>query len=212
MACNCPLPTALTAIDATTCPEELGQIQRVWFVRQAGTVVWDRVSSLNNTPAAILSTDPDVSTGWTALKALSDDSKLVTAPLFGGDIVINPSDPLTAGGDNSALNGQTYVVSVPDSTFSARFDQLTKDQTSQIKELLCETLEVYFINEDGDIIGRREGDLWTGFPVTNVFLQSRSVQGFGTRDSNVLTFQLDADWDKYFEKVTPVSPFNPLTF
>jgi hypothetical protein len=196
MACNCPLPTALTAIDATTCPEELGQIQRVWFVRKAGAVVWDRVSNLNNTPASINGVDPDASTGWTALKALTDDSKLVTAPLFGGDITITPADAITFGGnDNSTLNGQTYFVSFADSTFSARFDQLTKDQTSQMKELVCEDLEVYFINEDGDIIGRREGDNWTGFPVTNVALQSRNVQGFATRDSNILTFQLNADWN-----------------
>jgi hypothetical protein len=213
MACNCPLPTALTAIDATTCPEELGQIQRVWFVRKAGTVVWDRVTNTNNTPAAINALDPDASTGWTALKALSDDGKLVTAPLFGGDITITPADAITFGGnDNSTLNGQTYFVSFADSTFSARFDQLTKDQTSQLKELVCEDLEVYFINEDSDIIGRRDGDDWTGFPVTNVALQSRNVQGFATRDSNILTFQLNADWDTYFEKVTPATGFNPLTF
>jgi hypothetical protein len=83
-----------------------------------------------------------------------------------------------------------------------------------MKELICEDLEVYFINEDGDIIGQRDPsdtDLWKGIPVTNVALQSRNVQGFATRDSNILTFQLDADWDTYFEKQTPTD-FNALTF
>lgn len=216
MACNCPLPTALTAIDATSCPEELGQIQRVWFVR-AGNVQWDTVDAVTgkSLPASIQPNLPTVSAGWTTLIGLSDDNKVIKAPLFGGDITITPSDAITFGGnDNSTLNGQTYFVSFADSTFSARFDQLTKDQTSQMKELVCEDLEVYFINEDGDIIGRRDPDdtdLWKGIPVTNVALQSRSVQGFATRDSNILTFQLDADWDTYFEKQTPTD-FNALTF
>jgi len=217
MACNCPLPTALTAIDATVCPEELGQIQRVWFVR-AGNVQWDTVDPTatgKTLPATIQPNLPTVSAGWTTLKAAADDTKVVFAPLFGGDITITPGDAITQGGnDNSTLNGQTYFVAFPDSTFSARFDQLTKDQTSQLKELICENLEVYFINEDGDIIGQRDpsdADLFKGIPVTNVALQSRNVQGFATRDSNILTFQLDADWDTYFEKQTPTD-FNALTF
>jgi hypothetical protein len=214
MACNCPLPTALTAIDATTCPEELGQIQRVWFVR-AGNVVWDTVTPANNLPATIATDSPTAINGgvdgWSVLTAAADDTKVVLAPLFGGDITVTPADAITFGGnDNSTLNGQTYFVSFADSTFSARFDQLTASQTSQLKELVCEDLEVYFINEDGDIIGKRDGDNWTGFPVTNVALQSRNVQGFATRDSNIMTFQLDADWDTEFEKQTPTD-FNALT-
>jgi hypothetical protein len=217
MACNCPLPTALTAIDATACPEELGQIQRVWFVR-AGNVVWDTVdpTSVKQIPASIqgIGNLPSTVAPWNILTPLADDSKVILAPLFGGDITVTPSDAITFGGnDNSTLNGQTYFVSFADSTFSARFDQLTAAQTSQLKDLVCEDLEVYFINEDGDIIGRRnpsDTDLWTGIPVTNVALQSRNVQGFATRDSNIITFQLDADWDTTFEKQTPTD-FNALT-
>jgi hypothetical protein len=214
MACNCPLPTALTAIDATTCPEELGQIQRVWFVR-AGNVIWDTVTPINNVPATISGDSPTAivggTEGWSILTAAADDTKVVLCPLFGGDITITPGDAITQGGnDNSTLNGQTYFVSFPDSAFSARFDQLTSTQTSQLKELICEDLEVYFVNEDGDIIGKRDGDTWLGFAVTNVALQSRNVQGFATRDSNILTFQINADWDTEFEKQTPTD-FNALT-
>ena len=71
------------------------------------------------------------------------------------------------------------------------------------------------INGDADLIGERDADdsdLWHGFNVSNVAMGGRSVAGFGTRDGNVLTLQLDDDWDTKFEKITPVSPFNPLTF
>lgn len=213
MACNCPLPTALTAITATTCPEEIGQIQRVWFVRK-GNVVWDTATAgAANVPATIMGDLVTVSAGWTTLKAAIDDTKVIFAPLFGGDITITPADPVfQGGGDNSTLNGQAYYVNTPDSTFSARFDQLTATQTSELKELKCEDVEVYFINEDGDIIGDASTTgTFKGFDATSVVLGSRNVQGFTTRDSNVLTFQLNEDWDTIFEKQTPTD-FNALTF
>lgn len=213
MACNCPIPAALTAITATTCPEEMGQIQRAWFVRK-GNVIWDTATAgAANVPLTITGDVVTVSAGWTTLKAAVDDTKVIFPPLFGGDITITPGDAITQGGnDNSTLNGQTYFVAFPDSTFSARFDQLTATQTGELKNLICEDLEVYFVNEDGDIIGDASttGE-FKGFDVTNVALQSRNVQGFATRDSNILTFQLDADWDTIFEKQTPTD-FNALTF
>lgn len=217
MACNCPLPAAPTAITATSCPEELGQIQRVWLVRK-GNVQWDTTDPTatgKSLPAAIQPNLPTVSAGWTTLKAAVDSTKVVFTPLFGGDITITPADPVFQGGnDNSTLNGQAYYVNTPDSTFSARFDQLTATQTSELKDLKCEDMEVYFINEDGDIIGQRDpldADLFKGIPVTSIVLGSRNVQGFTTRDSNIMTFQLNEDWDTYFEKQTPTD-FNALTF
>jgi hypothetical protein len=132
--------------------------------------------------------------------------------LFGGDITITPGEAIKVGGnDNSTLNGETYVTSYAPSTFAARFDSLTATQTSQLKELRCESLEVYFVNQDGDIIGRRNGDLFVGFNAIALVVNSRSALGFGTRDANVIEFQLDADWDSEFEKITP-SDFNALTF
>lgn len=217
MACNCPVATTLTTITPTSCPVEMGQIQRAWFVRK-GNVQWDTVDPTTgkSLPAGLQPNLPSASAGWTTLLTAVDSTKVVYAPLFGGDITITPSEPvLQGGGGNDTLNGQSYYINTPDSTFSARFDQLSADQTLQIKELACEDLEVYLINEDGDIIGKRDPldtDLFKGFDCYNVVLGSRNVQGFATRDSNVLTFQLDADWDTIFEKIEAVSPFNPLTF
>jgi hypothetical protein len=212
MACNCPVATALTTITATGCPEEIGQIQRAWFVRK-GEVVWDTATAgAANVPVAIVGDLVTVIAGWNTLKIAADSTKVVFAPLFGGDITIAPAEAITQGGnDNSTLNGQTYFVAFPDSTFSARYDQLTATQTGEMKELVCEDLEVYFINEDGDIIGDASTTgTFKGFDCSNVALGSRNVQGFATRDSNIMTFQLDADWDTIFEKQTPTD-FNALT-
>jgi hypothetical protein len=222
MACNCPIPTALTAITATSCPEELGQIQRFIFVRK-GEVVWDTVTPANNVPATITLDAPTATVGgtkgWSILIPAADDTKTILSPLVGGDPVINPGEQITqGGGDNSTLNGQVYHVAFNPAEGSFRFDSMTAQQTYELKLLVCEDLEVYLINADGDIIGHRDRDssgvnedTWHGFPITNAAFGGRSVQGFASRDSNVLTLQLNDDWDSYFEKQTPTD-FNALTF
>ncbi len=217
MAC-CPKPTALTVIPNTTCPEELGQIQRFIFAR-AGFIRFNTIDPTASTqiPASIqgVGNFPTVLAPWTILLAEADDDKAIVTPLIGGDPVINPGDQVTfGGGDNSTLNGEVYHVAFNPADGSFRFDSLTAAQTAALKLLVCEDLEVFFINNDGDIIGERstiDTDLWHGFKATNVALSGRSVQGFATRDSNTLTLQLDDDWDTKFEKQTPTD-FNALTF
>jgi len=48
----CPLATSLTDIPSSSCPENIGQIQRYWFVRK-DVVSWDTTDPLNNLPATI---------------------------------------------------------------------------------------------------------------------------------------------------------------
>ena len=101
MACNCPVATALTTITATGCPEEIGQIQRAWFVRK-GEVIWDTDAgglALNNVPAGIIGDVVEVIAGWNTLKIAPDSTKVVFAPLFGGDITIAPAEAITQGGN-----------------------------------------------------------------------------------------------------------------
>jgi len=219
MACNCPLPNILTDITGTGCPENLGQIQRLWFVRKTGNVQWDTVdpTATGKSSAIVQPNLPTVLAGWNALytAVAPSDEKLIATPLFGGDPQVNPAEPVfQGGGDNSTLNGKQYYLFTPDSTFTARFDELTAEQTKQLKDLACEDLEVYFITDNGSIVGMRDpvdSDLWKGIPITTVPVTgSRSVQGFAARDSNTITFQLDADWDTYFEKQLPTD-FNALT-
>ena len=89
---------------------------------------------------------------------------------------------------------------------------LQADQIAAFRTLACEGngLEVYLISQEGKIWGSKVGDLVTGFDATNVVLGSMSNAGFGTRDSNVLTFQLAFDWDETKYAVTPAD-FNALT-
>jgi hypothetical protein len=208
----------MTTIPSTTCPTEIGQIQRFVIVRSGG-VRFDTTdpTTTKQTPATIrlASYTPDTVAPWTVLTALADSDKTLFTPLIGGDPQINPQEPLFfGGGDNQTLNGEKYFVKFLPSDGTARFDSLTAAQTKALKELACESsLEIFLINDSGDIIGKRDpndSDLWYGMNVSNFTLGGRSVQGFATRDSNTVTFQLDDDWDESFEAITPTD-FNALT-
>ena len=208
----CPLPTSLSDIPGSACPENLGQIQRYWFVRK-GQVIWDVVTPANNVPATITGQAPEDAAGWNILFAAADSTKVVKTPLIGGDSTLTAGTTITqGGGDNSTLNGETLVNGINPTDGSARFDSLTGAQISAIRTLACEGngLEVYLVSQEGKLWAKKDGDLLTGFPCTNVVLGSMTNAGFGTRDNNTLTFQLDFDYDEYKYAVTPAD-FNALT-
>lgn len=212
MGCNCPGAAALTDVNPTTCPEDLGQLQRVAFFRK-GSIKFDTVTPANNVPATITGDTPELEAAYIVLKAAVDDSKLVFLPLFGGDPISTPGDENTFGGnDNSTLNGAIYHEGFNPDTFTARFDQLTALQTTQMRELTCEDLEAIFVNDEGKLIYSRDGDFLKGIDVVGVpTLAGRNVNGHATRDGNVFKFQMPHGWDGTFEKVTPTD-FNALTF
>jgi len=218
MGCVCPKPTALTPIDVTTCPEEIGQFQRFILCR-AGVVRFDTVDpdvTGGSLPASIQGplNYPTALAPWTILEALATNDAVIFTPLIGGDPTITPGTEITqGGGDNSTLNGEIYSNGFNPADGAARFDSLTSEQTRQLKLLRCEKLEVFFILDNGDILGERDTtntDLWHGFPVKNFSIGGRSVQGTASRDGNGLTFQLDKDWDTKFEKQIPAD-FQALT-
>jgi hypothetical protein len=210
--CNCPKSAAIGDVNPTTCPEDLGQLQRVALIRK-GQLKFNTVTPANNLPATIAGDAPTEEAPYTVLKAAGDDTHLVFLPLFGGDPIMTPGDENTFGGnDNTTLNGAVYHEGFNPDTFTARFDQLTAAQTTQIREFKCEDLEVVFVNDEGKLIYMRDGDNLQGFPLASVAtLAGRNVNGFGTRDGNVFKFQLFHNWDGKFEKVTPTD-FNALTF
>lgn len=209
----CPLATSLTDIPSSSCPENIGQIQRYWFVRK-DVVIWDTTDPLNNLPAsiAILGYEVENLIGWNILFSAVDDSHVVLTPLIGGESTVTAGSPVTfGGGDNSTLSGETFVTAINPSDASVRFDSLTAEQIAAFRTLTCEGngLEVYFISQEGTIWGSKVGDKFTGFDCTNVVLGSLTNSGFGTRDSNTMTFQLGFDWDETKHAITPT--FSALT-
>ncbi len=210
----CPLATSLTDIPSSSCPENIGQIQRYWFVRK-GVVVLDTLAPAyaNSTPATLVGLDPLELATWNILFSAVDDSHVVLTPLIGGDSTVTAGTVVTfGGGDNSTLSGEQFVTAINPSDVSVRFDSLTAEQIAAFRKLTCEGngLEVFLISQEGKIWGSQTGDLFKGFDCTNIVLGSLTNNGFGTRDSNTMTFQLPFDWDETKSAITP-SDFNALT-
>jgi len=199
--CNCPLPGELTTIPPSNCPVDFKQIQKFGFRRRGN--IWD--ATLNN--------DIKESAGWALFLAAADSTKIVITPFIGGDPAIAAGDAITeGGGDNSTLNGVELITGTNPSTLTARFDSLSPAQEAAVKTLMCENLlEVFLINSDDNIIADTTSTPTenVGIPIQSFFFSDRGNDGFGSKDSFSMSFQLAAGWSETVEIVVP--NFSPLT-
>lgn len=201
--CNCPNPTAYSDIPTSDCPFDLKQLQRVAF-QQLG-FIFDGTAGKDITLKA----------DWDALKVAADATKVVASPLVGGEPAITAGEAITEGGnDNSTLNGVTLVNGTNPASFTARFDSLEPSQEVALKQFMCRKNNgAYFVNEEDNIIAE---EVTTGsgtyktFAIQSYFFGDRTNEGFGTKDSNTMTFQLKAGWSEKLVKITPEAGFSPL--
>jgi len=203
MDCNCPAPTALTAIPSQDCGVNLKQIQRIAF-RRVGNQIGAAAQPAANDILELAD--------WQALMALADSGKVVVSPLIGANPTIDAGDKITdGGGDNSTLNGIEEVEGVNPSEFNAEFKELSPEIEKAMKQLMCEkNLEVFLFLEGGRIASIKiDADNYKGLPIQSFFFSDRSNQGFGTKDRHTMYFSLPSGWSEELDIVKP--NFNPLT-
>lgn len=212
MNCNCPDDGILTEIPNQNCPFDLKQIQRLAFATQ-GKVIWDSATGGGAGDGVPLATAQlDTKADWEARRTATDETKIVVTPLIGGDPVIEAGEAITeGGGDNSTLNGVTETTGVNASSFSAMFKSLLPEIEKALKALMCKNLEVYFFVEGGHIVAEQtEGKTnIKGFNVQSMFISDRNNAGYGTKDTNTISFELASGWSENLVKVKPAD-FNPL--
>ena len=198
--CSCPPPTSLTAIPATDCDVNIGQIVRVAFQRsQASAPFVDGVNGIEE------------KTSWDTFIAAADDTKIVIT----GDSVANPvleaGDAVTlGGGDNSTAYGKTLITDVNPTTFTVEFQGLSSESAAAMKELMCENdLTCYFVNNSGKIVASLDGSDHEGFRVEAMFVGDRGNTGYGSFDTHAMQFQLPTGWDNSLAIVEPEAGFDP---
>lgn len=205
MKCVCPNPDSFTDITKTDCPFNLNQIQKVLFQEQG--YIWDTAAG----------TPTDISTlaDWQTLLAAADSTHVVSSPLIGGDPVITAGEAITeGGGDNSTLNGVQLINGASPSSFSARFDAIDPQTETDLKQFMCyNNVGVYFVNENDNIIAKTTdvATQHTSIPIQAYFFGDRTNEGFGTKDSNMMSFQLKAGWSETIDIIEPEAGFSPLT-
>lgn len=205
MECSCPKPAALTTIPKQTCPENIGQIQKILFQR-AG---WTFDSEADPT------TDWTLLASWTPLLTAVGDTKVVVTPWL-ENVVIGRAEAITeGGGDNTTLNGRQITVGAGNIPMTGDFRMVASAIVEAMKALQCEgeELVMYFINEFDQLVGRNISspispvEKVTGIPVYSLFVSDMDNNGKNTQDKGGFSAQLDYGWRKDLIIVKPA--FSP---
>lgn len=212
MNCNCPNDGILAEIPATNCPFDLKQIQRLAFGTR-GQVVFDSASGGGpGTGVPLATSQVDTLADWQALRTAIDATKVVVTPLIGGEPIVEAGEAITeGGGDNTTLNGVEDVTGTNPSRFSCMFKSISPETEKALKNLMCQDLEVYFFLEGGRIACEKSetDENCKGIRLQSIFVGDRNNAGYGTKDTNALSFSLPTGWSENLVIVDPVD-FNPL--
>ena len=215
---TCPLDDLMADIPATVCPQNIGQVQRYVFARKSAGIVWDLVDDALNLPASIANNPVEDAAGWNILVAANDLTHIVRTPLIGGSSGITPGAARTeGGGDNTTLNGKKLNNGRDPADGVASYRSLTGEQIAAFRLIECIAeagdLEVYMVNQSNKLIGRKEGDKFTGFSVEYFEFGGLDNKGLDNKDVNIMAFQLKSDWDEYKHFIAPTfSMLNPNVF
>ena len=207
LLCGCPAATAITSPDLQACYEDIGQIQRLLFQRK-----YSSGTTLNT--FTISSANPNVLASWSGLLAASNGTKVIQTPYIQG-VEMTAGEPVTFGGGDTSLGGIEQVVAVDPTTFSGQFHRRSQIEIDNLKDLMCEVLSVYFIDQFNRIIGLADDNdnatTFRGFPIAEgtLFIGDKVFGGRTQPDMNAFRFQLLPDWSDNLYVVTPTD-FSPL--
>ena len=186
----CPAATSLPTIPAESCAKRFGQTQKVIFQRLYNGSARNGIADGSSTGQAGLLAS------WTALKAATDSTKIAVSPF-----VENPppdgGDAKTVGGGNESLNGAERVIGSNPVGMTFRLNNKSQAIIAELKKLECEALAnnlgVYLVNENGQIMGRKETtngtDTWYPMPIQTLFVSDLMPGGLDADDYNDMSFK-----------------------
>jgi hypothetical protein len=204
--CDCPVGAELTVIPTFTCPESLGQVQKILFQR-----IYSSGSTKNS--FTIASANPNLLASWTALTGASDGTKVTVSP-FVNQPETEAGAPREYGGGNATLGGIPIILGSEPTTFTAMLLQTPQTVIKALKDYQCEELGVYLVDEFGKIGGIADDNasptLFYPIPVRQFFVGDKTLGGYESPDSNGIQFSFLPNWSNEFYLVSP-SDFDPLT-
>lgn len=193
---TCPQPTYIASVVTTLypCPFEFGQIQKMIF--------WRRGTKL--TVASITQ-----STYWGTKLIATSASKPVVTPFLTGKIV--PGAERAAGNAADSKDGIPSVIGANPTKAEFKTDQYSQTTIKALKKLMGETLDVVFINENGQFMysatqfnGSTAG--FYGFPLAALFVGDLATGQYDDKDGNVVSFQMPSNWSDY-ATISAATPF-----
>jgi hypothetical protein len=208
MECVCPRPAAILTVLRVTCPENLGQIQRI-VIQRAGSN-FDANAGVPN-PIAVLAS-------WTPLITAVGATKIIITPYLESFVIPQPEAITRGGNDNTTINGVEQVVGYGGITVTANLTSVPASIIQQLADLMCEPdLVWYGINQNGRIVCREmdpdanPGDVYSGIPIEPLTLgvPDPGNNGFATFDEATIRFGMAAGWTLNRAIITP--DFNAKT-
>lgn len=184
--CTCPAAAAMVSIPNGGCPQDFGQIQKLIF---------QRVFSTGSTKNSMTVADSKLKATWTPLFASNNGTKAVITPYVEAPTA-DGGDAVTYGGGNDSVGGVAKVIGRNPITMSFALRQYTQDIIAALKALHCETLGVYFVNNNGAIMGLSDGTNVYPIPIVDgtYFVSDLKLNGLDTPDANDMQFSLAPNW------------------
>jgi len=200
----CPRPAALMTINRVTCPENLGQVQRIGLAR-AGGIGFD-AAAVPGVGGPI-----DDLAAWTAALAALNDDKIVITPYLESFVIPEAAAITEGGGDNTTVDGVERVLGAGAITVTAILAQVPVSIIDQIRDLMGEqALTVYLFNQYGQIVARdttpaalEDAKVYKGIPIASLFCPYPANNGLNTIDKATLRFAFAEDWAKNRAIITP---------
>jgi hypothetical protein len=210
LACECPLPSVLPAVENVTCPVDFDQITRVAF-------------QLKQSAPPFVTADPvtDVDS-WTTLLAAIDDTKVVLTPAL-SNFVIPASEAVYVGeNSNESVNGLGFYMGENNVRVTAEIVSAPQSVIDSLEALSCYSdttlgasqLTAYLfsrrikgtagvLSKDGATAGDSEG-----IEIFNLRFSSVASEGYQTKNKYMMSFDIQPDVLKgtSFDRIT----FNPL--
>jgi hypothetical protein len=199
---NCPLGASIPDVPIGTCPESLGQVQKV---------ILQRIFSTGATKNVIA--DPHVLASWSTLLAASDGTKVVQTPYIQAPTT-EPGAALTYGGGNETLGGAEMIIGREPTSFTGNILRSGQETITALKDYQGENLGVFLVDEFGRIAclvdDRGTPTEYSPIPIRSLFVGDKSLGGLEAPDMNVISWKFNPNWSDNLVIIAPTD-FNALT-
>jgi len=169
------------------CPSEFGQIQKLIFWRRG---------NYKSVASALQATT------WTSLLTATGNTKALVAGFVIGKVTAG--EAREAGGGNETKDGIPVIIGQQPSVFEGQLIQRDQDEIRLLKAIQCETLDVIFVNENGqfgylDTLYNGSTTGFFGIPIGGLQINDLEFGDFDGKDQNKIKFWMPANWSNNFE-------------
>lgn len=202
--CGCPGAAHLPDLTIAECKEGMGQIQKVAVQR-----VFKTAGEKNSV------TDPSTKASFSTLFSAADGSKMIVSPyLYGPET--EPGAKRTFGSGNEVLGGVPIIIGREATTFTANMYEESQLTIKQMKQLMCENVGVWLIDEYGNlgclVDDPKEPTTYMPIPIGSLFVGDKKLGGYENPDSNAIEWNFFPNWsDNLYIVKNETMDFNPLS-